>query len=352
MKSTPVWRALLLLAGMLLACTFTSQGSYLPPTETPQAVADEDQDEQDDQDQNDEEDQDQGDEDIDLDNDLDLGGLGGDDEDQQDQDEQDQDEQDQDEQDQDEQDQDEDQQDQDEQDQDEQDQDGDCTPFRASGDAFWVTLNEDFEIEDQVSSYPRGTTLITPVFEYDCAPDNVDVVSVFSYDGEVVYSDEESVQPSTGPGLYGYPLGTTDNSALSDGRYGIEFYVGDDLIADGAIDVGGEGGNDQNGNEMVPVEGSVVSANSGQPIEDAQVLILNPGVTVQAWIDANYPDSDIYTGAYSDSRGAFTLPDPMERNVEYSLVVVAEGFQPLAVDGMVIGDDLEPPVFLEIELAE
>jgi hypothetical protein len=339
MKPNPLWRVFLVLALVTLACTFTSDNNFLPPTETPRpAPTDEpiDEDENQDQDQQDDEDQDQGDEDVDLDQDLDLGGLGDQDEDQ-DQDQQDQDEQDQDEQDQDEQD---------------QDQGDECSPFRASSGVFWVTLDENYEIQEQVSSYPGGTTLITPVFEYDCVPTGVDIVSVFSYDGEVVYSDEESIQPSTSSGIYGYPLGTTDNSALGDGEWGIEFYVADELIGDGTVEVGGGNGQGQDGNELVAVEGSVVSASSGQPIDGALVFILVPGVTVQEWVDADYPDSDVYTGAETNSRGEFTLADPMERNTEYSVVVVAEGFQPLTVDGFVIGDDLEAPVFLEIELAE
>ena len=334
MKPNPLWRVFLVLVVVSLACTFSSNNDFLPPTETPRPAPTDAPIDEDDQDQQDVDDQDQDDDDIDLDQDLDLGGLGDQDEDQQDQDE-DQDQQDQDE---------------DQQDQDEQDQDDDCSPFRASSDVFWVSLDEDYEIEDQVSSYPNGATLITPVFEYDCVPTNVDIVSVFSYDGDVVYSDEESIQPSTRSGIYGYPLGTTDNTALGDGEWGIEFYVDDRLIGDGTVDVGGGQGNDTN--ELVTVEGSVVSASSGQAIEDALILILVPGVTIDDWIEADYPDSDVYTGAESNSRGDFTLADPLERNVEYALVVVADGYQPLAVDGFVIGDDLEAPVFLEIELAQ
>jgi len=341
MKPNPVWRVFLVLVVVSLACTFTSNNDFLPPTETPRPAPTDAPIDEDDQDQQDADDEDQGDEDIDLDQDLDLGGLGDQDEDQ-DEDQQDQDE------DQDQQD--EDQQDQDEQDQD-QDQGDDCSPFRASSDVFWVTLDEDFEIQEQVASYPSGTTLITPVFEYECVPTNVDIVSVFSYDGEVVYSDEESIQPSTSSGIYGYPLGTTDDTALGDGEWGIEFYVDEDLIGDGTIDLGGGNGQGQD-NELVTVEGSVVSASSGQAIEEALVLILVPGVTIDEWIDADYPDSDVYTGAETNSRGEFTLADPLERNVEYALVVVADGYQPLAVDGFVIGDDLEAPVFLEIELAQ
>src|SRR5436190_18016558 len=46
-----------------------------------------------------------------------------------------------------------------------------CTTFKAkSTDVAWVTLDADNNVDQQVNSYPDGTTTITPLFEYDCVP--------------------------------------------------------------------------------------------------------------------------------------------------------------------------------------
>jgi hypothetical protein len=309
MKIHPLWRVLLLLVLASLACTFGGGGSTLPPTNTPApprptqaepeptAVTD-----------------------PNLDQDLNLGGLGGDNDDNNNQDD------------------------------DDLNNQG-CSRFAATSSVSWVTLDEDFNIEEQVSSYPRGATLITPLFEYNCVPQRLSIVSVFSYEDDVVYSDQENLNASTAPGLYGYPLGTTDNSALSDGSWGVEFYVNDQLIAGGAVTVGG-GGGQTNTNELVTVGGTVVAAASGRPIAKALILFLVPGISVQDFIDHEYADADVYTGAETNSRGQFTLADAVERNVPYSIIVVADGYKPLTVDGFVIEDDVPAPVNLDIELAQ
>ncbi|MCC6190059.1 MAG: hypothetical protein IT318_13570 [Anaerolineales bacterium] len=62
--------------------------------------------------------------------------------------------------------------------------------------------------------------------------------------------------------------------------------------------------------------------------------------------------SDVYIEAQTTIRGLFALPDPLERNVEYALLVAAEGYQPQGYAGMAITGDLEEPVVIDIELAE
>ncbi len=234
-----------------------------------------------------------------------------------------------------------------------------CPTFKAkSTDVAWVTLDADNNIDQQVSSYPDGTTTITPLFEYDCVPKPVEIVTVFSLNGEQVFSDKETIKASKTEGLYGYPLGTTDGSPLDDGTWGVEFYNNKKLVAAGEVEVGGSGNNNgnengnQSTNQTVKVEGTVSDKASGAPINGAKVFFLVPGTTVQEFVDGNYQDADVLTGAGTDSKGAFTLPVPLERNVGYSVIVVATGFKAVAGDDFTITDEDPDPLILDIQLSK
>ena len=225
-----------------------------------------------------------------------------------------------------------------------------CAEMQAS-EVAWVTLTEDGDIDEQVEAYESGTNLITPVFEYDCVPRSVQIVTIFSLDGEPVFSDKESLRSSNAGGLYGYPLGTTDGSPLDDGEWGVEFYNKKTLLTEGVVSIGeGGGGNDPS--ETVTVEGVVTDKKSRKPIKGAIIIILLPGITVQDWVDNDQSDEDVYTAGKTDSKGQFTLESPLEREVTYSIIVVAKKYKPLANDEFVIGADEEEPVQLTIKLTK
>ena len=225
-----------------------------------------------------------------------------------------------------------------------------CTKMQG-GDVAWVTLTEDGDVDEQVDAYPSGTSLITPVFEYNCVPRSVTIVTIFSLNGEPVFSDKESLRSSTAAGLYGYPLGTTDDSALDDGEWGVEFYNNKTLLTDGVVSLG-EGGSGNSVDSTVTVEGVVTDKKSRKPIKGAVILILQPGISVQEWVDNDQPDDEVFTAGKTDSKGVFTLENPLEREVVYSIIVIAKSFKPLANDAFEIGPDEEDPVQVTIKMTK
>ena len=225
-----------------------------------------------------------------------------------------------------------------------------CTQMQA-GDVAWVTLTEDGDIDEQVDAYESGTSLITPVFEYNCVPRSVTIVTIFSLDGEPVFSDKESLKSSTAEGLYGYPLGTTDDSALDDGEWGVEFYNNKTLLTEGVVTIG-EGGGGNTVDDTVTVEGVVTDKKSRKPIKGAIIIILQPGVSVEDWVADDQPDEDVFTGGKTDSKGQFTLENPLEREVQYAIIVVAKKYKALANDEFIISADEEDPVQLTIKLTK
>lgn len=225
-----------------------------------------------------------------------------------------------------------------------------CGSKMTVSDVAWVTLDEDFEIEEQVDAYPSGTTMITPVFQYNCVPKKITLVTVFTFDGEEVFSDKETLKATKNEGLYGYPLTYEGDAPFPDGEWGVQFYNNKTLLIEGAVVVGDEGGGEQG--EAVTVQGVVTYKKSGKPIKGATILVLEPGVTVQDWLDGGQEESEVYTAGQTDSRGQFVLEAQMEREVEYSVIVVAKGYKPIGQDGFMIAEEDTDPLELDIQMTK
>lgn len=220
-----------------------------------------------------------------------------------------------------------------------------CTKMKASP-VGWVTLDADGDIDEQVESYESGATTITPFFEYDCVPKKVTVVTTFTFNGEVVFTDKESLKAANSQGLYGYPLSKTDESAMDEGEWGVEFRNGKTLLTSGTVVVGEAG----EASSAVTVQGTVKDAKTKKAIKGAIILVLTPGVTVQDFIDGGQKDKDIFTAGKTDSKGQYELAAQLERNTEYSIIAVAKGYKAVGQDDFVIGDDDPNPYALDATL--
>ena len=224
-----------------------------------------------------------------------------------------------------------------------------CAKIKAS-EVAWVTLTDQGDVDQQVDSYPDGTIQITPLFQYNCVPKKVTIVTVFTLNGETIFTDKEPLKATNSKGTYGYPLGTEDNSPLDDGEWGVEFYNNKTLLTSGTVQVGGESAGQTS--SAVAVEGTVKDKKTKKPIKGAVILILKPGVTVQKFIKGGQKDSDVFTAAKTDSKGQFTLQDTLERNTEYSIIVAAKGYKPIGVDKFTIDDQQPDPLQLDITLTK
>ena len=227
-----------------------------------------------------------------------------------------------------------------------------CDTFQASTDVYWVTLDSNNNIQDTVTSYPDGTSEIAPVFEYDCNPSSFQIVTIFSLDGQQVFTDKETLPATDQHDLYGYPLVTKDNSPFDNGEWGVQFYNAKKLVVSGTVQVGGGGGNTNQTSSTVTVEGTITNKSGGKPISGAIFVVLNEGVDVAQFIKDNFADADIYTGAKSDSSGQFTLPDTLKRNTDYSFVVAATGFKAIELDGFNIDNSQPDPLSLDVQMSK
>ncbi len=226
-----------------------------------------------------------------------------------------------------------------------------CSKMQASA-VTWVTLTSDGDIDEEIEEvYPPETNLITPVFQYNCVPKKTSIVTVFKLDGEEVYSDKESLKSTNAKGLYAYPLGTDDDSPLPEGDWTVEFYNSKTLLTEGTILIGEGGGTGTTTtSSKVTVGGGVTDKKSKKAIKGATILVLEPGVTVQNFIDGGQKEKDVFTAGQTDSKGKFVLADQLLRDTGYSIIVVAKGYKATAADGFMIGADESDPVVLNITM--
>jgi hypothetical protein len=105
----------------------------------------------------------------------------------------------------------------------------------------------------------------------------------------------------------------------------------------------------QNPTRSVQVTGKLVDAASGSPLAGV-LYALAPGVSSQQWIDAQYPDSMVYSYVLTDAQGSFTLPQTLERGSSYTLIAAADGYAPVIQDNMAVDDSTSAIVEMILRL--
>jgi hypothetical protein len=216
-----------------------------------------------------------------------------------------------------------------------------CDALRA-GPVSWTIQDDQGEAERRVTEYPSGTVEIVPTFEYACVPKNTTIVTVFTYAGEAVLSDKQMLRPSAQAGVYTYPLSSNDSSPLAEGEWKVAFYRDKQLLASGAVRVGGApraGG--------VAIRGTVRDGNTRKPIKGALVAVLKPGISVKTFLDTG-SESDLFASGTTDSLGQFSLSRPLAQDTTYGLLIVARGYRPITRDDLRLDASDADPLSMDI----
>jgi hypothetical protein len=81
----------------------------------------------------------------------------------------------------------------------------------------------------------------------------------------------------------------------------------------------------QSANE-VTVIGTLISADTGEPIADGHIIILNPGISPTGYAgDPSNPEA-VFGDGESDPTGRFEVSPPVLRGQSYGVIVVARGY--------------------------
>jgi hypothetical protein len=92
----------------------------------------------------------------------------------------------------------------------------------------------------------------------------------------------------------------------------------------------------------VTITGSIVSADTGQPVPGAWFIVIEPGVPVSDYL--NGQQDAVYTFATSNADGTFQLKKPIVRGEAYGVAVIARGFSSMSEDGRVLAPADAPAV--------
>ncbi len=141
---------------------------------------------------------------------------------------------------------------------------------------------------------------------------------------------------------------------LPDGEYRLDLYLKGNLVQSGTCTIGGgapakptPAPKKPKAREGVEVYGRITDAETGRGIAGAYFVVLKPGIKLA---DFEGKEEQVYTAAKTDRNGDFSLSDPLIRGESYSMFAAAEGYRPVGGDDIRVGDDVESPLELEIEL--
>ncbi len=190
-----------------------------------------------------------------------------------------------------------------------------------------------------------GVQEVYAFFDYTGMSNGAEWVSRWYYEGQIVLET-----PSTWDGG---ESGTSWVSiyhpdGLPAGLFEVELEVQGEIFQTGNFTV-------QESGEVVSTEVSVIGTvsdqnNSRKKIADAFIVFLQPGVTIQEWIDEDFPDSMIHGTANSNRSGDFQLSNTVIPGESYSVVAIHDDYQPVAVDDWEIPVDTADPYELDVSM--
>ena len=169
-----------------------------------------------------------------------------------------------------------------------------------------------------------GTEKIYATFNFANMKKNQAWGQVWTHNERTIYSKEDKWKKGTRGRTV---LALKGKSGLKPGAYGLVLTVDRQVVAQGMVVVGKRAEDKDS-----QVSGQLIDERSKRGIAGGLVIVLKPNASVQEFLRTQNKEL-AFTSARSDQRGNFSLPKQLPKGYAYSLVVVARGYQDLAVDG-------------------
>ncbi len=168
-----------------------------------------------------------------------------------------------------------------------------------------------------------GKKKIFASFEFDGMRNRTKWGQVWSVDGKKVFEDDASW--TDGP-RGRKTLAVQSRNPLPDGKYHLAIHVRGAIVAEGVVTLGRP-----SEDADTEVSGQVIDRETSRGVREALVIALKPGVRTADFIKKQ--DRDMaYTSTKTDRNGRFTLPDQLPKGQAYGLVVVARGYDDMAIE--------------------
>jgi hypothetical protein len=198
---------------------------------------------------------------------------------------------------------------------------------------FSTRVTSDGRPVNPTSQVPEGVDTVYATFEYRGMKRGTPWSFVWIADNEEIIRQEDEWDDA--------PQGrkavkVSNRKGVPPGEYHLVLGTGGSVALEGKVQVGNP--IDETDSE---VSGRIVDGRTQRPIADAAVIVLKPDAPLRTFL-RNQDQSLVFTSCTSDSDGRFTLAKQLPKGQAYSLVVVARGYQPVAVDGALRLSSLAP----------
>ena len=166
------------------------------------------------------------------------------------------------------------------------------------------------------------------------------------YDGDEVLSESDVWEENN---IRSSWVSLTHPDGLPVGDFTLELYLGDSLAQRGDFTIAERSAGVRS--SSVNVTGIVREVdNSRRTISGALVALLEPGVTIQEWVDSDFDESMVVASGSSARGGKFQLDAKVTPGERYGLVVVHDDYKPIAVDDYQIPADATDPYELDVTM--
>jgi hypothetical protein len=198
------------------------------------------------------------------------------------------------------------------------------TPPRFSELLFCTRVTDDGRPINATDLVPTGHDTVYATFVYEGMQDGMPWSMVWMSGGKQIIDQQD--QWRDGPqGRKAVKI--SNRKGLPEGEYHLVLGIGGSVALEGKVMVGNP--IDETDSE---ISGQLVDAQSGKPIGEALVLVLKPQASLQKFL-ATQDQSLVYSTAQTGADGRFKFPQQLPKGQAYSLVAVARGYAPLAVEG-------------------
>jgi hypothetical protein len=223
---------------------------------------------------------------------------------------------------------------------------GPVNPGTASiGEITFAAGVDDNNQPQEIDTTFTGPMEIFAFFDYEGMTNGAEWTTRWYYEGQEVLASPATWDAGSSGTTW---VSLFHPDGLPAGLFELEIEVQGEVFQTGSFTVveGGVSGPDE-----VSVIGEVFDRNNSRTkIEGALIVFLQPGFTVQDWIDEDFTDTMVHGIANSNRNGEFQLDNTVVPGEFYSVVVVHDDYQPILVDDWQIPEDTPDPYELEVTM--
>ncbi len=189
---------------------------------------------------------------------------------------------------------------------------------------FCTRITKDGRPIDPADVLPAKTKSIFATFEFEGMKNGSTFTQVWALDGKKIVENQEKWDDGE-QGRKAIKLSKA--KGLPDGEYHLVMAVGGTVVGEGKVHVGRRAEDTD-----TQILGAVVDEQTGRGIPGVKLLVLKPGVSVAEFVQ-NQKRSMVAAMGETGRDGTFTLADQLPKGAAYGLLVVADGWKDLMIDG-------------------